>query len=83
MDVLVGVMSPPCVGRYVCAGWCGSTPLCCALCMFWLVYDHSVVLPAMYVLDGVVSPPCVARYVFAGWCGVLPFCCPPGMCWLM
>ena len=45
MCVLIGVVPPLSVARYVCAGWCDATPC----------------LPAMYVLVGVIPAPCVAR----------------------
>ena len=77
--VPVDVVPPPCVARYVCAGWCGASPLCCALYMSWLVLYHTLVshyvcagecgatpmLPTMYVVVGVVPPACVARYAYS------------------
>ena len=56
MYVLVGVVPLPSVVRYVCAGWCGATSLCCPLCMFWWEWFHPLVLAAIYELVCMVPP---------------------------
>ena len=67
MFVLVCVVPPPCVARYVCAGWRGATPLRYTLGVCWLVWCHPIVMPAIYVLVGVVPPPSVAGFVCSCW----------------
>ena len=82
MYVLVGVVPPVCLPRYICAGWCcstpsvefcvcatfgGATPLCCLLCMFWSGQCHPLLLPAVYALVGAVPPLVMpAMYVLVG-----------------
>ena len=83
MNVLVGVVPPHSVACYACAGWHGTTPLRCLVCMCLFVCCHPIVLPGMHVLVGVEPPHCVAWYVYAGCSSATPLCCLVCMCWLV